>query len=58
MNMLIAAAIVFLAIHFLISGTRLRDTITGAIGLLGRTFARATRMESCSISRLRRESRS
>ena len=32
MNMLIAAAIVFLAIHFLISGTRLRDTIAGAIG--------------------------
>jgi uncharacterized membrane protein len=32
MNMLIAAAIVFLAIHFLVSGTRLRDTIAGAIG--------------------------
>lgn len=32
MDMLIAAAIVFLAIHFLVSGTRLRDTITGAIG--------------------------
>jgi uncharacterized membrane protein len=32
MNMLIAAAIVFLAIHFLISGTRLRDAIAGAIG--------------------------
>jgi uncharacterized membrane protein len=32
MGMLIAAAIVFLAIHFLISGTRLRDVITNAIG--------------------------
>lgn len=32
MSMLIAAAIVFLAIHFLVSGTRLRDAITGAIG--------------------------
>lgn len=32
MNMLIAAAIVFLAIHFLVSGTRLRDAIVGAIG--------------------------
>ena len=32
MNMLISAAIVFLAIHFLISGTRLRDTIAGSIG--------------------------
>lgn len=32
MGMLITAAIVFLAIHFLISGTRLRDGITGAIG--------------------------
>src|SRR5664280_2292421 len=32
MGMLIAAAIVFLAIHFLVSGTRLRDAITGAIG--------------------------
>lgn len=32
MSMLIAAAVVFLAIHFLIAGTRLRDVITGAIG--------------------------
>jgi len=32
MGALIVAAIVFLAIHFLISGTRLRDAITGAIG--------------------------
>ena len=32
MAMLIAAAAVFLAIHFLISGTRVRDVITGAIG--------------------------
>jgi len=32
MNMLIAAAAVFLGIHLLISGTRLRDVITGAIG--------------------------
>src|SRR5580704_14218612 len=32
MNMLIAAAAVFLAIHLLIAGTRLRDAITGAIG--------------------------
>ncbi len=31
MNTLIAAASVFLAIHFLISGTRLRDVITSAI---------------------------
>ena len=30
--MLISAAIVFLGIHLLISGTRLRDAITGAIG--------------------------
>jgi len=30
--MLIAAAAVFLAIHVLISGTRVRDAITGAIG--------------------------
>ena len=30
--MLIAAAIVFLAIHFLVSGTRLRDVIVGVIG--------------------------
>src|SRR3984957_6263104 len=29
---LIAAAAVFLAIHLVISGTRLRDAITGAIG--------------------------
>jgi uncharacterized membrane protein len=29
---LIVAAVVFLAIHLLISGTRLRDAITGAIG--------------------------
>lgn len=32
MGTLIAAAIVFLAIHFLVSGTRLRDVITGAVG--------------------------
>jgi uncharacterized membrane protein len=32
MPMLIAAALVFLAIHALISGTRLRDTITASIG--------------------------
>ena len=32
MSNLIAASLVFLAIHFPISGTRLRDAITGAIG--------------------------
>lgn len=32
MNMLLAAAAVFLAIHFLVSGTRLRDGIVGVIG--------------------------
>jgi uncharacterized membrane protein len=32
MDMLFAAAAVFLAIHFLVSGTRLRDAIVGAIG--------------------------
>jgi uncharacterized membrane protein len=32
MTMLIAAAAAFLAIHVLISGTRVRDAITGAIG--------------------------
>ena len=32
MTMLVAAALVFLAIHFVVSGTRLRDVITGAIG--------------------------
>jgi uncharacterized membrane protein len=32
MDMLLAAAAVFLAIHFLVSGTRLRDGIVGAIG--------------------------
>ncbi|MGZ6006572.1 MAG: NnrU family protein, partial [Rhizomicrobium sp.] len=32
MSMLIAAAVVFLAIHLLIAGTPLRDAITGAIG--------------------------
>jgi len=32
MSMLIAAAAAFLAIHFLIAGTRIRDAITGAIG--------------------------
>jgi uncharacterized membrane protein len=32
MTMLIAAAATFVAIHVLISGTRLRDAITGAIG--------------------------
>jgi uncharacterized membrane protein len=32
MTILIAAALVFLALHFLVSGTRIRDAITGAIG--------------------------
>src|ERR1044072_9715604 len=32
MNMLLAAAAVFLAIHFLVSGTRLRDRLVGTIG--------------------------
>src|SRR6185437_2664143 len=32
MNMLLVAAAVFLAIHFLVSGTRLRDGIVGVIG--------------------------
>src|SRR4029077_21187687 len=32
MQMLIAAAAVFLAIHLLIAGTTIRDRITGAIG--------------------------
>src|ERR1700722_15186788 len=32
MTMLLAAAAVFLGIHVLIAGTRLRDAITGAIG--------------------------
>ncbi len=32
MAMLIAAALVFLALHFLVSGTQVRDAITGAIG--------------------------
>src|SRR5271156_525166 len=32
MTMLLAAAAVFLGIHVLISGTRVRDAITGAIG--------------------------
>jgi len=32
MVMLIAAGLVFLAIHLLVSGTRVRDAITGAIG--------------------------
>jgi uncharacterized membrane protein len=32
MDMLIAAALVFLGIHFLVSGTRLRGAIVGAIG--------------------------
>lgn len=32
MSMLIAASLVFLALHFLVSGTRLRDAITAAIG--------------------------
>jgi uncharacterized membrane protein len=32
MTMLIAAALAFLALHFLVSGTRLRDGIVGAIG--------------------------
>ena len=32
MTLLIAAVVTFLAIHFLISGTTLRDRITGVIG--------------------------
>jgi uncharacterized membrane protein len=32
MNMLVAAALTFLAIHLLVSGTRLRDSIVSAIG--------------------------
>ena len=32
MTMLLAAAAVFLGIHVLISGTRMRDAITAAIG--------------------------
>ncbi len=32
MSMLIAASVVFLAIHLLISGTRVRDALTGTIG--------------------------
>lgn len=32
MNMLIAAAAVFIGIHLLIAGTKVRDVITGAIG--------------------------
>jgi uncharacterized membrane protein len=32
MSMLIAAALAFLGIHFFVSGTHLRDSITGAIG--------------------------
>src|SRR6266849_3698201 len=32
MTMLIAAAAVFLAIHLLLAGTRLRDALTSAIG--------------------------
>ena len=32
MQMLVAAAVVFLAIHLIVSGTRLRDAITGMIG--------------------------
>lgn len=32
MTQLIAAALVFIGIHLFVSGTRLRDTITGAIG--------------------------
>ena len=32
MTMLIAAALVFLALHLFVSGTRLRDAITGGIG--------------------------
>ena len=32
MDMLIAAAVFFLALHLLVSGTRLRDVIVGAIG--------------------------
>ena len=31
MSMLVAAAIVFLGIHFFVSGTRLRDAIVRAI---------------------------
>lgn len=32
MTMLIASAVVFIAIHLLVSGTRLRDVLTGTIG--------------------------
>ncbi len=32
MTMLIAAAVFFLALHLVVAGTRLRDTLTGAIG--------------------------
>lgn len=32
MNTLIAAAALFLGIHFLVAGTRVRDTVTGTIG--------------------------
>jgi uncharacterized membrane protein len=32
MQMLVAAALTFLAIHFIVSGTRLRDAIAGTIG--------------------------
>jgi uncharacterized membrane protein len=32
MQMLVAAAVVFLAIHLVVSGTRVRDAITGTIG--------------------------
>ena len=32
MTNLIAAALAFLLLHLLVSGTRLRDTITGMIG--------------------------
>ena len=32
MSMLIAAAVVFLALHLLVAGTRVRDAIVGAIG--------------------------
>lgn len=32
MSMLITAAAIFLAIHFLVAGTRIRDAVTGAIG--------------------------
>ena len=47
MAMLIAAAAVFLVIHLLISGTRVRDAITGAIG--GRAYLGLFSLASIAI---------